>query len=163
LLDDATRLDRERHALAGSVDDFTQEFLAGLARIPDEEVRWPEARIALSPRARVVHGAHDWETWLAGEGDGRAAPEPADTFHLLTTTGRRVSVRRLSAFAALVLQAVESPATLDEVVDRVEEAVSSDGQGPSREWLDDRVTEQLRQAYRAGFITVAHDVTAGAA
>ena len=74
-----------------------------------------------------------------------------------------MGVRKLSPFAALVLQAVESPASVDKVVDRVEEAVSTDGQGPSREWLEDRVTEQLRQAYRAGFITVAHDVTAGAA
>jgi hypothetical protein len=163
LLDDATRLDRERFSLAMSVDDFTQEFLAGLARIAEDEVRWAEARIGLSPRARVVHAAHDWDAWLEEEGDDRGAPEPADTFHLLTATGRRVSVRKLSPFAALVLQAVETPASVDEVVDRVEEAVSSDGQGPSREWLEDRVTEQLRQAYRAGFITVAHDVTAGAA
>jgi hypothetical protein len=163
LLDDATRLDRERFALAVSVDDFTQEFLDGMMRVPDEEVRWAEARIGLSPRARVVHAAHDWDAWLAEEGDDRGAPEPADTFHLLTASGRRVGVRKLSPFAALVLQAVESPASVDEVVDRVEEAVSTDGQGPSREWLEDRVTEQLRQAYRAGFITVAHDVTAGAA
>jgi|GEM_PF-432172 len=163
LLDDATRLDRERYSLAVSVNDFTQEFLAGLARIADDEVRWSEARIGLSPRARVVHAAYDWDAWLEEEGDDRGQPEPADTFHLLTASGRRVGVRKLSPFAALVLQAVESPASVDEVVDRVEEAVSSDGQGPSREWLEDRVTEQLRQAYRAGFITVGHDVPAGAA
>jgi hypothetical protein len=163
LLDDAIRLDHERFSLAMSVGDFTQEFLDGLVRLPEDEVRWPDARIGLSARARVVHAAHDWDAWLDAEGDDRGAPEPADTFHLLTASGRRVGVRKLSPFAALVLQAVESPASVDEVVDRVEEAVSSDGQGPSREWLEDRVTEQLRQAYRAGFITVGHDVTAGAA
>ncbi|HET7233608.1 MAG TPA: hypothetical protein VFJ16_26585, partial [Longimicrobium sp.] len=167
LLDDATRLDRERYALATSVEDFTEDFLAGLVRVPDEEVRWPEARIGLSPRARVVHAAYDWDGWLEAEGaegeDAGAAPEPADTFHLLQASGRRVSVRQLSPFAALVLQAVETPAGVDDVVDRVQEAVSSDAGGPSREWLEDRVTEQLRQAYRAGFVTVAHDVTAGAA
>ena len=41
------------------------------------------------------------------------------------------------------------PATLDEVVSHVEEAVSG---GASREWLEDRVMEQLRQAYRAGLV-----------
>lgn len=162
LLDDAIRLDRERYALSTSVDDFTEDFLASLLRVPDDEVRWPEARIGLSPRARVVHTAHDWDEWL-GDEDRAAAPEQADTFHLLQATGRRVGVRRLSPFAALVLQAVETPAGVDDVVDRVQEAVSSDGGGPSREWLEDRVTEQLRQAYRAGFITVTHAVTAGAA
>jgi len=162
LLEDALRLDRERYALSLSVDDFTQDFLAGLLRLPDDEVRWPDARIGLSPRARVVHGAHDWDEWLADEDRG-AAPEQGDTFHLLQATGRRVGVRRLSPFAALVLQAVETPAGVDDVVDHVQEAVSTDGGGPSREWLEDRVTEQLRQAYRAGFITVTHGVTAGAA
>jgi len=163
LLEDAARLGRERFALASSVVDFTEDFLAGLVRIPDADVRWPDARIGLSPRARVVHTAHDWDAWLEQEGDDRGTPEETDAFYLLQASGRKVSHRRLSPFAALVLQAVESPATLDEVVDRVEEAVSTDGQGPSREWLDDRVTEQMRQAYRAGFITVTQDVPAGAA
>ncbi|HET7461748.1 MAG TPA: lanthionine synthetase LanC family protein [Longimicrobium sp.] len=162
VLEDAVRLDRERYELSRSVDDFTQDFLSSLLRMPDDEVRWPEARIGLSPRARVVHGAYDWDEWVADEDRG-ATPEPADTFHLLQATGRRVAVRRLSPFAALVLQAVENPAGVDDVVDRVQEAVSTDGGGPSREWLEDRVTEQLRQAYRAGFITVTHGVPAGAA
>jgi hypothetical protein len=153
----------ERYRLATSVDDFTQDFLASLIRMPDAEVRWPDARIGLSSRARVVHTAHDWDAWLEREGDDRGAPDEADTFHLLQAVGRKVGARRLSPFAALVLQAVEQPASLDEVVDRVQEAVSHDGQGPDRGWLEDRVTEQMRQAYRAGFVTATHDVPAGAA
>lgn len=161
LLDDAARLGRERYELAMSVDDFTLDFLAGLVRVPDADVRWPEARIGLNPRARVVHTQHDWDAWLDDE--ERGEPEANDTFYLLQATGRSVSARRLSPFAALVLQSVENAASVDEVVARVQEAVSTDGEGPSREWLEDRVTEQLRQAYRAGFVTVTHDVTAGAA
>jgi len=160
LLDDALRVERERHALACSVTDFTDEFLASLARAPEAEVRWPETRVALSPRARVVHTAYDWEGWLEAEDDHPPAEED-DTFYLLLASGRAVSVRRLSPFAALVLQAVESPATLDEVVDRVQEAVATGDGGPSREWLEDRVTEQLRQAYRAGFVAVENPVPAG--
>lgn len=161
LLEDALRVERERYALACSVTDFTDEFLASLARAPEPEVRWPEARVELSPRARVVHSAYDWEAWLAEEEDHPPAEED-DTFYLLQASGRAVSVRRLSPFAALVLQAVESPATLDEVVDRVQEAVATGDEGPSRDWLEDRVTEQLRQAYRAGFVAVQNPVPAGA-
>ena len=161
LLDDALRLDRERYALAWSVTDFTDEFLAALARVPEPEVRWPEARVALSPRARVVHTVYDWDAWLEAEEDQPPAEED-DTFYLLLASGRAVSVRRLSPFAALVLQAVESPATLDDVVDRVQESVATGDGGPTREWLEDRVTEQLRQAYRAGFVAVENAVPAEA-
>lgn len=158
LLEDGLRVDLERYDLARSVTDFTDDFLESLARAPEPEIRWPEARIALSPRARVVHTAHDWEAWLAAEEpDG---PEAGDVFYLLQASGRKVSARTLSPFAALVLQAVESPATVDDVVVRVQEAVASDAGGPSREWLEDRVTEQLRQAYRAGFVAAENAVPA---
>jgi hypothetical protein len=163
LLEDAFRLDRERYDLSRSVTDFTDEFVENLVRVPDEEVRWPEARIGLSPRARVVHGAWDWDAWLEAEPEDRGQPEEGDVFYLLQASGARVTVRRLSPFAALVLQAVETPATLDEVVDRVQEAISTDGEGPGRDWLEDRVTEQLRQAYRAGFVAAENGVVAGAA
>jgi len=160
LLDDALRLDRERYALSSSITDFTDEFLATLVRIPEPEVRWAEARVSLSPRARVVHTAYDWDAWLEAEEDGPPAEED-DTFYLLLASGRVVAVRRLSPFAALVLQAAETPATLDDVVDRVQESVTTGAEGPSREWLEDRVTEQLRQAYRAGFVAVENPVPAG--
>jgi hypothetical protein len=110
-----------------------------------------------------VHGQWDWDAWLEAEPEDRGEPEETDVFYLLQATGARVSVRRLSPFAALVLQAVEMPATLDEVVARVQDAISTDGEGPSREWLEDRVTEQLRQAYRAAFVAAENGVTAGAA
>jgi hypothetical protein len=161
LLDDALRLDRERYALSTSITDFTDEFLASLVRVPEPEVRWQEARVSLSPRARVVHTSWDWDAWLEAEEDAPPAEED-DTFYLLLASGRVVNVRRLSPFAALVLQAAETPATLDDVVDRVQESVTTGAEGPSREWLEDRVTEQLRQAYRAGFIAVENAVPAGA-
>jgi hypothetical protein len=163
LLDDAFRLDRERYDLSRAMTDFTDEYLENLVRVPEDEVRWNEARIGLSSRARVVHGQFDWDSWLAAESDDRGEPGEGDVFYLLQAAGARVSVRKLSPFAALVLQAVETPATLDEVVDRVQDAIATDGEGPSRDWLEDRVTEQLRQAYRAAFVATEHPVTAGTA
>ena len=161
LLEDAFRVDHERYELARSVTDFTEEFLAALVRQPEEEVQWREARVELSPRARVVHVEHDWDAWLeAGEG---GMPEEDDVFYLLLASAQRVTVRRLSPFAALVLQGVEQPASLDEVVDRVVEAVSSDDRVVDRAWVEERVLEQLRQAYRAGFVGTETDAVAAAA
>ena len=163
LLEDAFRLDRERFHLSRSATDFTKEFLDALARGSDEDVRWAESRIELSPRARVVHSAYDWEAWLEQGGAEEGAPEPDDTFHLLQVSGAKVMARRLSPFAALVLKSVEHPATLDDVVAEVEEAVASPGEGPGREWLEDRVVEQLRQAYRAGFLSSESGIATAAA
>ena len=163
LLEDAFRLERERYELSRSQTDFTEEFLDSLVRAPEGEVRWPEARIGLSPRARVVHALHDWDAWLEREDhEEGAAPEPEDTFHLLQASGAKVSARRLSPFAALVLQSVTTPATVDEVVGQVEEAVSSPEGAPARDWLEDRVVEQLRQAYRAGFVSAESGVASAA-
>ncbi|HWK88998.1 MAG TPA: hypothetical protein VNP72_03360, partial [Longimicrobium sp.] len=65
--------------------------------------------------------------------------------------GGRTTVRRLSPFAALILQSVQSPSTVDGVLDQVEEALAG-GARPDRGLLEDRVVEQLSQAYRAGFL-----------
>jgi hypothetical protein len=61
-------------------------------------------------------------------------------------------VRRLSPFAALILQTVREPASVDEVIDVVAEAVGGEHGAPDRGWLEDRVVEQISQAYRAGFV-----------
>ncbi|HEX2204345.1 MAG TPA: lanthionine synthetase LanC family protein [Longimicrobium sp.] len=161
LLEDAFRLERERWALMLAVTDFSEEFLSNLTRPEEGEVRWPEARVELSPRARVVHSLHDWDAWLEAGASG--APEEEDTFHLLQASGRRVAVRRLSPFAALVLDTVARGATLDEVVDQVTQAVAGDGPGPDRGWVETRVVEQLRQAYRAGFVTAENGAVTAAA
>lgn len=164
LLEDAFRVERERWALMLSVTDFTEEFLGSLARPEESEVRWPEARVELSPRARVVHSLHDWDAWLEREdGADGSVPEEEDAFHLLQASGRRVVARRLSPFAALVLDTVARGATLDEVVDQVSQAVAGDGPGPERGWVEDRVVEQLRQAYRAGFVTAENGAVPAAA
>ncbi len=161
LLEDASRIDRERFDLSGSVQDHTREFLDALAREPDGEVPWKEVRIALSPRARLVNSEHDWGDWLASE-DRSSPPEADDVFHLLQVTGgSRVTVRRLSPFAAVVLRAIRTPSTLDEVCEQVEDAISG-AQRPARSWVEARVLEQVRQAYLAGFVVPERAVAAEA-
>lgn len=151
LLEDAFAVDRARTELADSVQDYTREFTENLARRDAAEVEWSAGRVALSERVRVVSTRHDWQGWLQRE-DAPAPPPEDDVFHLVQFAGGRAGVRPLSTFAALVLQSVEEPATVDEVMAVVVEALGAGGV-TDRGWLEDRVVEQLAQAYRAGFIS----------
>jgi hypothetical protein len=154
LLEDAFLVDRTRYELALSVTDYTTEFLDALARVPQEEVDWREGRVSLSPRARIAVTRWDWDAWQDA-GDTDSAPDEDDAYYLVQFIAGRANVRRLSPFAALILQTVRDGATVDEVIDVVAEAVSGSEGSPSREWLEDRVVEQLTQAYRAGFVDFA--------
>jgi hypothetical protein len=154
LLEDAFLVDRTRYELARSVTDYTTEFLDALARVPQEEVEWREGRVTLSPRARIAVTRWDWDAWLDA-GDTDSPPDEDDAYYLVQFVSGRASVRRLSPFAALILQTVRDSATVDEVIDVVAEAVSGAEGSPNRDWLEDRVVEQLSQAYRAGFVDFA--------
>ncbi|HEX6373149.1 MAG TPA: lanthionine synthetase LanC family protein, partial [Longimicrobium sp.] len=161
-LEDAFTVDRARHALAQSVEDYTQEYLDTLARLPQDELDWREGRVGLSSRARVVSTRWDWDAWL-DLGDESSAPEEDDTYYLVQFAAGRANARRLSPFAALILQTVQEPASLEELIGVVKEAVASPHGAPDQGWLEDRVVEQLAQAYRAGFIDFERGlVTAGA-
>lgn len=151
LLEDAFLVDRTRFELIRSVTDFTTEYLDSLARLPGDELDWREGRAGLSSRARLAVTRWDWDAWL-DLGDDSSAPPEDDTYYLLHFTTGRVNARRLSPFAALILQTVQEPSTLDELIGAVEEAVSSPQGAPERGWLEDRVVEQLSQAYRASFV-----------
>lgn len=149
LLEDAFAVDRATFELAASVEDYTREYTDSLVRRPAAEVEWSAGRVVLGERVRVLSTRHDWPGWLLRE-DAPAPPPEEDAFYLAQFSGGRATVRSLSPFAALVLQSVEAPATVDDVLAAVEEALG--GSVPERGWLEDRVTDQLAQAYRAGFV-----------
>jgi hypothetical protein len=153
LLADASLVERAAVELSRSVEDYTREFLDGLLRADGTEAPWTDEEVALSDRVRVVHSGWNWDVWL-GQGAPDAGPERGDVFFLLQASGGRVTVRRLSPFAAVVLDAARSPAPVDEVIARVAEAISA-GDPPDPEWLRPRVLEQLREAHRAGFVNRA--------
>ena len=159
LLEDAFLPDRAPYELARSVTDYTREYADALARLPAEEVDWRAGRIALSPRARVAATRWDWDAWLE-RGGAAAAPPEADQWFLAHFAGTRATLRRLSPLAALVLQAVRQPASLQQVIASVGDAVGGDP-APSRRWLEERVVAQLTEAYRAGFVTHPMEHRAG--
>lgn len=153
LLDDALALERARVALADSVQDYTREYTDSLARRDAAQLDWSAGRVSLSERVRLVTTQHDWNAWLQRE-DAPAPPPEADAFHLVQFAQGRARARALSPFAALVLEAAEEPVTVEEILAVVEEALGA-GSVPDRGWLEDRVVEQLAQAYRAGFVAFA--------
>ncbi len=150
-LEDAFLVDRTRFDLARSVTDFTAELLDSLARLPQDEVEWHGGRVALSPRARIAVTRWDWDAWRDA-GDPDSPPDEDDAYYLAQFSTGRSSVRRLSPFAALILQTVREPTGVDQVIDVVADAVSGPDGAPERGWLEDRVVEQISQAYRAGFL-----------
>jgi lantibiotic biosynthesis protein len=157
LLEDAMLVDRARMEVARAVTDFTQEYVEQIARTPMDEVEWRGGRVSLSSRARVAATRWDWDAWAEMEDDS-VPPAEDEAYYLAQCAGGRPSVRRLSPFAALVLQSAREPVTVDEVIDAVAEAVSGGGGSAERGWLEDRVVEQLAQAYRAGFVDFEPDL-----
>jgi subtilisin family serine protease len=158
-LEDAFAVDRARYELARSVTDFTTEYLDGLARPPGAEVDWRDGRVERSPRARVVSTRWDWAARADADAAGPPAEEDEDEVHwLVQFTGGRSVVRPLSPFAAVILESVREPATVDELIDTVNAAVSGGEGEVNREWLEERVLQQLNQAYRAGFVSLARDL-----
>lgn len=153
LLEDASLVERAAVELSRSVEDYTREYLDGLLRTDGAEEPWTDEEVALSDRVRVVHSGWKWDEWL-GHGAPDAGPERGDVFFLLQASGGRVTVRRLSPFAAVVLDAARSPAPVDDVIARVADAISA-GDPPDPDWLRPRVLEQLREAHRAGFVNRA--------
>ncbi|HEY0025897.1 MAG TPA: lanthionine synthetase LanC family protein [Longimicrobium sp.] len=162
-LEDAFAVDRARYELARSVTDFTTEYLEGLARPAAAEVDWREGRVELSPRARVVSTRWDWAARAAAGAAGPQGDEEEDETHwLVQFTGGRPVVRALSPFAAVILESVREPATADELIDTVNAAVSGGEGEVNRDWLEERVLQQLTQAYRAGFVTLARGLVGAA-
>ncbi|MBB4636441.1 hypothetical protein FHS01_002460 [Longimicrobium terrae] len=160
LLEDAFLVDRTRYELAATVTDFTREYTDALARLAPDEVEWSEGRLELSARARVVATRWDWDPWL--DGDASGAPEEDEVYFLIQFTNGAVQVRKLSPFAAVVLQRVREPSTVDEVVETVAAAVSGGAGEVDRGWLQTRVMEQVGQAYRAGFLGVQRELAPAA-
>lgn len=150
LREDASLLERAAVELSRSVEDYTREYLDGLVRAGEADAPWADVELSLSPRVRVVHSQWRWDEWLH-HGAAGSGPESGDVFFLLQASAGRVTVRRLSPFAAVVLEAVRDPAPLDEVIGRVGEALSGDAP-PDPDWLRPRVLGQLREAHRAGFV-----------
>ena len=141
-LEDAFLVERECFERTRGIQDFTVEFLYNLVRTPWEEIETANAR------------------FQRGLGGHLLATEEA--YFLLYRKENRVRSQPVGPFAALILDAVESPATLAEIVDRIAQAL--DGGEIDRAALTAaaftaaltaKVLPQIEQLHRAGFVDAA--------
>lgn len=82
---------------------------------------------------------------------GPEPPPESDVPFLCHQEGNDIRCRRVGPVAALVLEAASEPASLDEIVARVAEAVGIDRPG---EELAGKVRAQLRELYGADLVGV---------
>ena len=149
LVDDAFELDRSRYELTLEQTDFTREFLRGLARPEWEHVDPRSARFEIALGGRLASTEYDWSGWLAGGAD--AAPEEEDAWFLLLPVGHVVRIRQMGLLATLVLDALDTPATLDEILAHTAETIP--GATPAE--ISAKVLPQLEELYRANLVDVA--------
>lgn len=152
VLEDAFRLDLSRHALVGAETDRTAETVRRLSRPPAAEAPWEAGRFRRAPGVRRLDLAWDW-TDPPASGVPEAGPVPA----MLLRGEGVVKVRKVSPFAAVVLDALESPARVEDVVDSVVRALGDAGgdggeDGVDRGLLLERVSGQMCALYEAGFV-----------
>ena len=151
LIEDASKLERERYRSTLAIDDFTTEFLEGLVRPPWEDLEPRTSRFRRPEHSHLVTLDHDWATWLDNEPTKGSPVEEEQTF-LLHRRANRIHFRPLSPFAELLLEATETPRDFEELVDHGMEAT---GGGIERDLLAGRIEQQLEQLYRAGLVDQA--------
>ena len=135
-----------------ALEDFTEEFIDHLKSPSPMEIQWAASTFQLAPNTRIVRSLWDWDRWLKRNKQSDAAgPEPEEVFFLLYLKGSQILTQAINPFAALVLQTLEEESTLEQVVSSVistlEEATEI-----GRGLIQERVLEQLKQAYHTGFI-----------
>ena len=153
LFQDSFELERCRFEETLRLKDFSQEFLRQITRPPWENVEPRRALFVLPPGSRLVTIRYDWPSWLQAEKPSPGGPEQNETYHLLFRSQNRVLARVVGPFAALVLDGLEEPRSLPEIVARVAEAL--DAQDVGEEVLIGKVLPQLQQLYEAGFVDEA--------
>lgn len=160
LVNDAATTELTRLDMVMALSDTTDTLLADLARLPSGQVHWKTARLSLSPFARLVTEAHDWDAWLVAP-RSTAAPLPADApiHFLLHRRAATVTTRRLNALSSAVLATIASGATLGQVCNAVRTLV--DAAVPEGE-LERLVLRVITNAYEAGIVAVAPRSTAEA-
>lgn len=152
LLDDAFELERAVHELTLEDTDFTRDFLRGLVRPAWEEIDPDTARLTLPPGRRLVATDHDWFTWLKTSED--VEPAEGTVFFFLHPRDQRFVSQRVGLLAALVLDALEAPATFADLLVRIAEVID---EAEPRE-LDAKVRPQLEELYRVGFVDLCDDM-----
>lgn len=150
-LDDALRPEEARWRAAIGMTDYAARLVEGLLRPAPAGVAWEQARFRVAPHARLVECGWDWDAWLhAGRADG---PARRTVRFAAYESGTRVRLQPLEPLAALVLDALSGPRSVDEAAAFVAEAAGTSSSDASA--LSDNVRRQIQQMYAAGLIDLA--------
>ena len=147
-LRDASAPERLRYELSLALDDFTGPYLQALLRPEPEALDWQTVRLGLAAESRLRSTSWNGETW---NGDERAD----GAYWLVHRAGRRFLHRRIGPLAAAVLQRLETPGTLAELVAGLRGSAALRSSG-----LAEAVRSQVEQLYRVGALDVLPDAPA---
>lgn len=150
-LEDVFSVERQRYEIAVSPIDFTKEFLLSLQQPELDAVEWETVTVRLTPGIHFVHNRWDWDGWLQEQSQNAATA--GQYVHMVYQYRNAIRTRRLSPFAAVVLETARARSTVSQVVAEVKKAIPEielDGLPALRQ----QVIAQLEQALRIGVVAI---------
>lgn len=153
MLADVVARDQQRYRMTLEVTDFTEEYLRKLTRPPLQEADQPDTRYRIADHSHILTSRWDWDDWRRhrDQDNGSQPPRESLNFTLYFLRENRIMTRRVAAFSALVLQALEEPSTSAEVAAQLADSIDG-AENLEPGVLEEKAREQLRQLYQAGFI-----------
>jgi class II lanthipeptide synthase len=154
LLVDAFALERERYELNAVPNDLAAAYVRRLRTPAPDAVEWTTATFARAEDLRRVSTRWDWIGWPREEEvtAAAAAPPEDDQEWVVQRRDDRFLTRRVGPLTALVLDALEPPARLEELVERAAAALDGAVGGGA---LAGRILSQLRELVTAGLVEIA--------
>ena len=153
LLEDAWSVERAAMEAQHGLHDFTAESLRTLARLPWSEVPRAEVRFARAPHLRLVTTQFHWQAWDAeatSDAPDAEAPSRQETCVVLHRQQQRLVPQPVGRLAAVLLELLEEPSSLNELIHGIAEAVGADDPAA----VAPTVEQQLAQLYVADFVDV---------
>ncbi|MEJ2298903.1 MAG: lanthionine synthetase LanC family protein [Woeseiaceae bacterium] len=156
-LEDAFLVEAVRYRMTWGIQDYCEDTLRELTRCDVQNVNWNSGKACLSQNARLFETKWDWDAFLKTDFKGGATPAqpfiaPAcwDGVPYVAWRHRGViRVRKLTAFAAVVLKCVRVPTALPEIVAKM---ANHDSDTAFEKTLTRRVRAQLANGLRAGIV-----------
>lgn len=167
-LEDASRVERIRYQQSLELVDFTRGFLHSLVRPESQDICWNSARLELAPGVSRIDSSWNGRTW---QGDGLDAQHRCKSVPwLIHRSGRRIRQRQVGPLVAALLDLLESPRTLAELIESFGSREHPSPLAGSRPYsssdgaaapLAETVRAQLEQLYRAGILDLVESPGTG--
>lgn len=148
LLEDAWAVERSAYVAQAEIRDFTAESLRNLVRPSWQELSLKDSLFSCAPDARLVTTQHAWPGIEPSEAASDSLPAEEEITVLLLRLNQRFVQHPLGRFAAAVLEQLETPQSLEDLVRAIAEAVGADDPAA----VAPTVMQQMEQLYDATFV-----------